>query len=67
MTRPGNDPQITSIQYMDADGTITDRETPNTVTGVVEVTNPDGTQTIARLGEPLTGPREKIGKITFSS
>lgn len=66
MTNPSNEPTITSIQYMDKDGLITDDETPDTVTGMVNVTNPDGSRTIARIGEPLTGPPEKVTRVTFN-
>lgn len=65
MTQPGRDPQVTSIQYMDDDGRITAEQTPDSVTGVAEVTNPDGTQTIARLVGPLTGPSKKITKVSL--
>lgn len=64
MTTPGGTtPQVSNIQYMDADGRITSEETPDTVTGVATIRNPDGTETIARLGEPLTGPPEKITRV----
>lgn len=65
MTDPNPDqPTITNLQYMDRDGRITDEPTKDTVHGTVTFRNPDGSETIAQLGDPLGPPPVKITKVT---